>query len=593
MRRVTVCGLVFVAILLQSCTAVFAAEFAGLGSKETVSIEESAALAQKAIGQEVGKVLIEKMLGNAEVVRRLPVSESDLLKSDGDFDYFTLGIRYFFGMGATEDKSKGIYYLKKSADRGHSLSKEMLALLILNFRGDLISKTEAFTYLLSAAEQSGSAQFMAGVSYWHGTGVKKDIALAIKWLEKAAEGQIVAAQSVVGLLYLVDAERNAGPAPSSPYGENRFEIGYFWLTVAAINDSASYKDLRGLVKGELEGKKFRRAIVKGSAAIGSPGWFSEIEGRAARWVESRGSNSTPPAAPSNVRTFVGKGKIGRMPTAEDFYPSSSKAAGHQGKTTIRVCINPDAQIESTEVIVSSGHQDLDAAALDLARAGRYYPEKVADGAIASCVSFAVKFSISGDEDPTPLAELARAAEAGSAAAQVKLGFRYSRGDGVARDDAEAFKWFSAAAEQGFATGQLNVGVSYHNGNGVEKDPKKAEQYYLLAANQGSTTAAKYLGYLYKDGDLGKRNPVEAAKWLKKAAEKRDKDAAYSLGWIYFRGGIVPQKTPDAYFWFLVAERLGHPDAERLRRKAAQATSPADIDEAQKMMLSWERATPST
>jgi hypothetical protein len=43
---------------------------------------------------------------------------------------------------------------------------------------------------------------------------------------------------------------------------------------------------------------------------------------------------------------------------------------------------------------------------------------------------------------------------------------------------------------------------------------------------------------------------------------------------------VPQKTPDAYFWFLVAERLGHPDGERLRRKAAQVTSPADIDEAQ-------------
>ena len=287
---------------------------------------------------------------------------------------------------------------------------------------------------------------------------------------------------------------------------------------------------------------------------------------------------------------IGKAKIGRFPDTQDFYPAASKAAGHQGKPTVRVCVNPDAQIESAEVLVSSGHEELDGAAVSLARNGRYEPERVDNTAIKSCVSFRVNFSILSNE-PTPalpqtVAELISAAEKGSSNAQVNLGVRYSRGDGVARDEAEAFKWFSAAAEQGLATGQLNVGVSYHNGQGVEKDPKKAEQYYLLAANQGSATAAKYLGYLYSDGDLGKRDPAEAAKWLKKAAEKRDKDAAYKLGWIYFRGGILPQKTLDTYFWFLIAERLGHPDAERLRLQAAQVTSPANIDEAHRLVLSW-------
>jgi TonB family protein len=300
---------------------------------------------------------------------------------------------------------------------------------------------------------------------------------------------------------------------------------------------------------------------------------------------------------SSAAADIGKAKIGRFPDTQDFYPAASKAAGHQGKPTVRVCVNPDAQIESAEVLESSGHEELDGAAVSLARNGRYEPERVDNTAIKSCVSFRVNFSILSNE-PTPaspqtVAELISAAEKGSSNAQVNLGVRYSRGDGVVRDDAEAFKWFSAAAEQGLATGQLNVGVSYHNGKGVEKDSKKAEQYYLLAASQGSATAAKYLGYLYNGGDLGKRDPVEAAKWLKKAAEKRDKDAAYSLGWIYFRGGIVPQKTPDAYFWFLVAERLGHPDGERLRRKAAQVTSPTDIDEAQKMMQRWDRVESGT
>ncbi|NBP07933.1 MAG: TonB family protein, partial [Gammaproteobacteria bacterium] len=62
---------------------------------------------------------------------------------------------------------------------------------------------------------------------------------------------------------------------------------------------------------------------------------------------------------------VGRAKIGQSPSSEDFYPATSKAAGHQGKPTVRVCVNPDAQIESAEVLVSSGHEELDGAAVNI------------------------------------------------------------------------------------------------------------------------------------------------------------------------------------------------------------------------------------
>jgi uncharacterized protein len=45
----------------------------------------------------------------------------------------------------------------------------------------------------------------------------------------------------------------------------------------------------------------------------------------------------------------------------------------------------------------------------------------------------------------------QAAEQGDAAAQVALGFRYERGQGVTRDEAEAVRWYHKAAEQGDAT----------------------------------------------------------------------------------------------------------------------------------------------
>jgi TonB family protein len=301
------------------------------------------------------------------------------------------------------------------------------------------------------------------------------------------------------------------------------------------------------------------------------------------WVLSCLIAFTSSSASAEADVPIGKAKIGRMPASQDFYPAESKAAGHQGSSTVRVCVNPEGQLESSEIVVSSGHDELDKAAIRLAREGRYEPEKVDGNAVNSCASFRVNFSISDSGTrtgaPQTIAELRRAAEAGSGSAQVNLGVRYARGDGVEQDDVEAFKWFSAAADQGIATGQLNVGVSFHNGKGVKKDPRKAEKFYLLAAGQGSATAEKYLGYLYKDGELGKRNPEEAARWLKKSAERKDRDAAYSLGWLYFRGGILAQKTPDAYYWFLIAEKLGHPDAESLRLRAAQVTSPADINEA--------------
>jgi len=49
------------------------------------------------------------------------------------------------------------------------------------------------------------------------------------------------------------------------------------------------------------------------------------------------------------------------------------------------------------------------------------------------------------------------AQQGMAAAQHNLGVMYSQGQGVARNDAEAVKWYCKAADQGYALGQRNLG----------------------------------------------------------------------------------------------------------------------------------------
>ena len=80
------------------------------------------------------------------------------------------------------------------------------------------------------------------------------------------------------------------------------------------------------------------------------------------------------------------------------------------------------------------------------------------------------------------------AEGGDTMAQCKLGFRYQKGDGVARDEAEAMKWLRMAAEQGDADAQFQIGCYYHDGKVVARDKSEAVKWWRKAATQGNQMA---------------------------------------------------------------------------------------------------------
>jgi len=67
--------------------------------------------------------------------------------------------------------------------------------------------------------------------------------------------------------------------------------------------------------------------------------------------------------------------------------------------------------------------------------------------------------------------------AGRCRSSSNLGFMYREGLGVARDDAEAAKWYLKAVEQGEAEAQNIVGVMYANGQGFPQDHAKAMKWY--------------------------------------------------------------------------------------------------------------------
>ena len=71
---------------------------------------------------------------------------------------------------------------------------------------------------------------------------------------------------------------------------------------------------------------------------------------------------------------------------------------------------------------------------------------------------------------------------------IRLAFSYAHGQGVPKDDAEAFRWYREAADQGYAKAQYVLGWMYYHGQGVPQDYAEAFRWFRKAADQGDKAA---------------------------------------------------------------------------------------------------------
>ena len=114
------------------------------------------------------------------------------------------------------------------------------------------------------------------------------------------------------------------------------------------------------------------------------------------------------------------------------------------------------------------------------------------------------------------AEIRTKAENGDALFQSALGEIFLYGVlGVAKDEAEAVKWFRKAAEQNHAEAQCSLGSCYFTGQGVAKDTVESWKWISLSAGQGNNTAIRI--YLKRNEMMTSTQVVEgfqrAADWL--------------------------------------------------------------------------------
>jgi len=153
---------------------------------------------------------------------------------------------------------------------------------------------------------------------------------------------------------------------------------------------------------------------------------------------------------------------------------------------------------------------------------------------------------------------------------------------------------SLLAEHGDAEAQIKLALAYGTGQGVPQDIAEAVKWYRKAADQGNATAENYLGRMYDTGQGLPQNDAEAAKWYRKAADQGYAMAQQNLAVCYATGQGVPQDIVQTYKCISLAvtgipalDAEHHAKAVAARNFVAANMTPAQIDEAQKLVREWK------
>jgi uncharacterized protein len=162
----------------------------------------------------------------------------------------------------------------------------------------------------------------------------------------------------------------------------------------------------------------------------------------------------------------------------------------------------------------------------------------------------------------------KSSEDGNVVADWYLGHMFRRGQGVAKDSAVAYSYYSRVAESYDADesdpDRLRIVVDSQvwlanyqlegvPGAGIKANPQLAARQFLrLASNYGHPAAMFSLGVMNIDGKGVKKNPQQGMKWLMAAARKRHAEAEAYLGELYAEGRVVKPDETRALMWYLIA-----------------------------------------
>ncbi|HZL79600.1 MAG TPA: tetratricopeptide repeat protein [Candidatus Limnocylindrales bacterium] len=397
----------------------------------------------------------------------LPLDKIEQAGEKGDCTaQYYLGCVYDDGIGVSKNPVKSFKWMNLAAQQGMAWAERQLGWAYLNGLGVDSDASQAFVWYQKAAQQSDAkSQMNLGWMYEHGSGVPQDYDQAAKFYRLAAEQGHAMAQNNLGWLY-----KNGLGVPDDPV-----EAVKWFQKSAAQGEKLGAQNLAWIYASGVYGPS--NTFGQGAKALILSGGVAPNHELAEKWMRKA------------VDLISAEGQC---QYAELLYGEFDNE-GHQDSTRFA---------DAGEWFKKSAEQGYAKAQFELA--DMYTSGQLGDDHRSNCIPWYLKAAAQGNADAqakigklselypnsellksvNPIDSLKQAAEQNNLNAQFDLAFRYHHGDGVPKDDVEAFKWMEKASQQDLlltraVNAQYYLGVMYETGEGVTKDLTNAFRQYLF------------------------------------------------------------------------------------------------------------------
>jgi localization factor PodJL len=185
-------------------------------------------------------------------------------------------------------------------------------------------------------------------------------------------------------------------------------------------------------------------------------------------------------------------------------------------------------------------------------------------------------------------QLREAAAMGNTDAQFVIATRYLNGEnGVTQDYSKAAYWYGKAAAAGNAPAQYRLGTLYERGKGVARDMKAALGWYERSASLGNVKAMHNAAVLAAGSDQQKPDYPRAFKWFSLGAAHGLKDSQFNLAILLERGLGTKANGVEALFWYTVAAKQNDADANKRADALAKTLTKSDLQITEKRLRLWQ------
>jgi len=438
---------------------------------------------------------------------------------------FEKGGEHFRKSGAKNEQEAAKWY-RLAAERGHAEAQQRLGYLYYYGQGvDKDWSESAKWYRLAAEQGDGQALNELGHIYYSGgNGVVKDYAEAAKWYRLAAErGDEFAKKRLIDMVK--SGEGVVAAQADQMSADEQYAMGekynYGWSGVKKDYKEAAKWYRLASERGHTNAQsQLGRIYFYGEETIGKD------HKEAAKWFRLAAAQGDKFAKECLVK-MAENGSAGVEWQADQMSSDEQYAMGKKYDYGTVVAKDYKEAAKWFRLAADRGHAE---AQYDLGRSyymGRGVREDKNEAAKWYRLAAAqghkdAKESLNNIELVQSLNALTQDVN------QIETGRKYYLGEGVAKDHAEAAKWYRQAAERGNAEGQCLLGCMYLSGEGVAQDNREAAKWFRKAADQGDDYGQHFLGLMYAAGVGVAQNNQEAIKWLRKSADQGNEDAKQAL-----------------------------------------------------------------